>query len=86
MVAARMALVSWSFLGFNRIFSARSNKNVGISVDDCHPVLPADARRPGVPAPRCGLPDPGHDPRRGVRPGAQVRPARTAEAVKTEYC
>ena len=55
---------------------------MGLSSDDCHPVLPAHARRAGISAPWCGLPDPGPDPRRGLCPGAQVRPARTAEAVK----
>jgi hypothetical protein len=82
MGAAAMVLASWNFLGFNRIFSAFINKNVGLSSDDRHPVLPAHARRAGVPAPRCRLSDPGADARRGVCPGAQVCAARAAEAVK----
>jgi hypothetical protein len=58
------------------------NKNVGLRSDDRDPVLPAHAWRAAVPAPWRWLPDPGHDPRRGVRPGPQVRPARAPEAVK----
>jgi hypothetical protein len=58
------------------------NKNVGLCFDDCDSVLPAHARRAAVPAARCVFPDPGHDPRRGVRPGAQVCAARAPEAVK----
>lgn len=65
-------------------FSAFINKNVDVLADHRDPVLPAHPRCAAVPAPWCRLPDPGHDPRRGVRPGAQVRPARTFEAIKTE--
>lgn len=55
---------------------------MGLHSDDRDPLLPAHARRADLPAPRRRVPDPGNDPRRGVCPGTQVRPARTAEAVK----
>lgn len=57
---------------------------MGLFVDDCYPVLPAHPGCAAVPAAWRRLPDPGPDPRRGVRPGAQVCAARSAEAVKTE--
>lgn len=55
-----------------------------VPVDHRDPVLPAHPWCAAVPASWCLLPDPGSDPRRGVRRSAQVCAARHPEAVKTE--
>ena len=63
----------------------RLNKNVDVFVDDRYLVLPAHPWCAAVPTSWCRLPDSGHDPRCSVRLGAQVRPARTLEAINTLY-
>lgn len=62
----------------------RLKQNVGISSLDRDPLLRPVPWCAGVPPPWGQLPDPADDARRGVRAGAQVRPARPSPPVKTD--
>ena len=84
MEVGRMDLACWIFNGMRLVFFRRDKQNVLVSVDDRNPLLRSDPRCVAEPPSRSWLPDPSTDPRRGVRRGAQVPPAWTPEAVKTD--
>ena len=84
MEVGRTDLAYWISKVMRLVFFRIDKQNVVVSFDNGNLVLRSDPRCPPEPPSRSQFPDPGHDPCRGVRRGAQVPPAWTPEAVKTD--
>ena len=63
------------------VFFRVEKQNVVVSFDNGNPLLRSDPWCSVEPPSRSWFPDPGTDPRRGVRRGAQVPAAWTPEAI-----